>query len=247
MSDKATDLRPPFFIVEDSAVTDYDLNAYEGWLYIVILRHANRKTGEAFPSVSTLAKETRMSKASVIRYTKTLEAKGLIRVTRDEKKNGKDREVNHYWILSATPVSDSNRGSVSQTPDPVSVSNMNQSHFEPEKDSPDGVAPSKPAKPKKERPPHKNAPWHDELLRCFGLSPETVTATGDRTYWVAAADLAKINFPVERIEPFYQWCDAQGWKDFTVMALAKHAGEWLAGNKDDDDPFADMFSHLELL
>lgn len=133
MSNKSTDTRPPFFMVEDAVIEHYNLNPFEGWLYIVIVKHANRKTGEAFPSVSTLVKETHMSKASVIRYTKSLETKGLIRVTRDENEAGKDRDVNHYWLLTATtPVSDSNRVGISQQPPPVSVVDLNQSNIEPE-------------------------------------------------------------------------------------------------------------------
>lgn len=229
---KVTDTRPPFFMVEDAAITDYDLTPYEGWLYIVMLKHANRKTGELFPSVQTLVKETRMSKAQVLRCTKSLEDKKLIRVVRDVKKNGKDREVNHYFILQATRYLPDTDPGISQTPTPVSGRNMNQNQSEPEKDS------AAKATGKKPRPPHKNAPWHDELLKCFGLTPETVTSTGDKTYWVAAADLAKINFPIEKICELHEWCINQDWPNFTVMALAKHAGEWLAGDGDDDDPYA---------
>lgn len=98
---------------------------------------------------------------------------------------------------------------------------------------------------KKPRPLHKNAPWHDALLECFGLTPETVTTTGDKTYWVAAADLAKITFPVDRIADLHEWCTDQDWPNFTVMALAKHAGEWLAEDGDDgSDPFAKTFEGL---
>lgn len=236
MSDKLTDLRGKFFVVEDAAVTDYSLTPYEGWLYIVMLKHANRTTGELFPSVGTLVKETQMSKAQVLRCTKSLEEKGLIRVTRDEKKNGKDRAVNHYFILQATRYLVDTDPGISQTPTPVSGGNMNQNHFEPEKDS------SAVANGKKPRPLHKNAPWHDALLECFGLTPETVTTTGDKTYWVAAADLAKITFPVDRIADLHEWCTDQDWPNFTVMALAKHAGEWLAEDGDDgSDPFAKTF------
>lgn len=242
---KVTDTRPPFFLVEDSVVTDYDLNPNEGWLYIVILKHANRKTGEAFPSVQTLAKEAHMSKATVLRTTKSLEAKGLIRVSREGNLTGKARPVNHYWILMATPVSDSNRPGITQQPTPVSDVDQNQNHSEPEKDSPDGEADStaQGKKSGKPRPPHKNAPWHDALLRCFRLTPETVSKTADRSYWIAAADLAGINFPVDKIQALYDWCDDQDWPNFSVMALAKYAGEWLAKQGDDDD---DPYAKLEI-
>ncbi len=104
--------------------------------------------------------------------------------------------------------------------------------------SPDGGTPPEKTAEKKPRPVNKNAPWHDELLRCFGLTPETVTTTGDKTYWFAAADLVKIQFPVDKIADLHQWCIDQDWPNFTVMALAKHAGEWLADGGEDDDPYA---------
>lgn len=86
---------------------------------------------------------------------------------------------------------------------------------------------AEPTPQKKVRPPHKNASWHDALLLCFKLTPDTVTKSADRTYWTAASDFAGINFPVERIPEFYRWCKAQEWPSFTVMAMAKYAGEWL--------------------
>lgn len=220
--DKISDLRPPFFMIEESVVNDYGLTPYEGWLYVVMLKHANRKTGELFPSIQTLVKETQMSKAQVLRCTKTLEEKRLIRVTRDERKNGKDRSVNHYFILAATRYLPDTTPGVSQELPPVSGGNMNKNQFEQEKDSPAS------ADGKKPRPIHKNAPIHDALLECFGLTPTTVTKTGDRTYWTAAADFAKIEFPVDKITPFHRWCKGQEWPSFTVMAMAKYAGEWLS-------------------
>jgi hypothetical protein len=211
---KATDTRPPFFIIEDSVVEDYNLNPYEGWLYVVITKHADRKTGESFPSVQTLAKETNMSKASVIRYTKSLEQKGLIRVERDTNTPGQDREVNHYWLLVATPpVSVSNRGGVSEQLPPVAVVDTNQNQLEPE-----SIATQKEIK----------KALHDALVLAFGLTPEKLTRTSDGVYWKAATELAAINFPVMKVPAFHQWCKSQNWKSFTVMALAKHAPEWLA-------------------
>ena len=56
VSNRATDQRPPAFIVEDAVVEDYDLGPYAGWLYVVICKHINRKKNDAFPGVPTLAK-----------------------------------------------------------------------------------------------------------------------------------------------------------------------------------------------
>lgn len=230
MNDKATDKRPPFFMVED-AVLDYKLTPYEGWLYIVIVKHADRKTGEAFPSIKTLASITGMSRASVIRATKSLEAKGLISVTRDENAAGKDREVNHYFVLVATPVSHSNRPGITKILPPVSQIDMNKSQLEQEKDSSPNGAGASPAKTAKPRKPNPSEPWHDALIRAFGIEPGKLTKTADGTYWKAAAELKAVDFPVEQIEPLYRWCKAKDWKDFTVMAMAKHAPTFLAHHK----------------
>lgn len=78
------------------------------------------------------------------------------------------------------------------------------------------------------RPINPVTPWHDALLLCFNLKPDSVTKSADRTYWTAASEMAAIKFPVEFIPDLYRWCVGQGWKSFSVMAMAKHAGEWLA-------------------
>lgn len=82
--------------------------------------------------------------------------------------------------------------------------------------------------PPRPKPINPVAPWHDALLLCFNLKPDTVTKSADRTYWTAASEMAAIKFPVENIPDLYRWCVGQGWKSFSVMAMAKHAGEWLA-------------------
>src|SRR5690348_3561310 len=105
MTDKATDKRPQFFLIEDAVVTDFNLDPYAGWLYVVIIKHADRKTGEAFPGIARLAKLCNMSRSQVMRGIKTLEDKHLIEVRRDTKPlkgEKRQREVNHYQVLSAT-------------------------------------------------------------------------------------------------------------------------------------------------
>lgn len=111
MVDKATDTRPAIFFINEAVIDKYELSPYEGWLYVVILRHANHTTGEAFPGIARLCKLAKMSKSQVIRAISTLEAKELIRVERDTKPlDGEKRQrgVNHYFILAVG-------GSVSQT------------------------------------------------------------------------------------------------------------------------------------
>lgn len=89
----------PFIVVDQVVIDDYDLTPYEGWLYVVIIGHVNHKTGVAFPSIATLAKEAKMSRQQVMRCIASLEAKGLIEVERKNKKDSLEKEVNHYIVL----------------------------------------------------------------------------------------------------------------------------------------------------
>ena len=103
MNDKGTDKRPRMFMVEHAVLTDYDLKPNEGWVYIWIVSHINGKTGDAFPSLSTLAKETKLSKPTVVNSIHHLEEIGLIEVEHTTKSNG-SAGVNHYRLLSAQPL-----------------------------------------------------------------------------------------------------------------------------------------------
>jgi len=94
-------------------VDAFNLTPNEGWLYTVIVKFANRKTGDAFPSQAKLAKVANMSKSSVIRCIAALEKKNLIKVERDVVKGKKQKAVNHYVVLDPYQVAE---GSVTQTP-----------------------------------------------------------------------------------------------------------------------------------
>lgn len=119
MANKATDTRPQFFLIEDAIVDKANLDPYSGWLYVIIAKHADRTTGEAFPGIARLAKLASMSRSQVLRAIKILEDKKLIRVERDELPNKgekRQREKNHYFLLSAS-------GSAYQTLGVVSMEN----------------------------------------------------------------------------------------------------------------------------
>jgi DNA-binding transcriptional regulator YhcF (GntR family) len=163
----ATDKRPPFFCIEDAVIEDYHLTPLTGWLYVVIVKHINRKTGEAFPSLNQLAKLAGMSRASVIRGIKTLEEKKLIEVTRECVPGTKEREVNHYKLLSATKVvadsnkvvsdrnhvvSEVNNGGITETPQVVS--DVDSNHIESNQKN---LTIDKPPKSKAA----KSKPYHD--------------------------------------------------------------------------------------
>ncbi len=80
MTEIATDKRRhSFFIVDNAVVDSYGLCPQEGWLYCVIVRHINHRTGVAFPSLALLIAQTGMSRPTVIKYLKALVEKGLLR------------------------------------------------------------------------------------------------------------------------------------------------------------------------
>lgn len=226
MIDKLTDLRGKFFVVEDAAVTDYNLTPYEGWLYIMMLKHANRDTGELFPSVQTLVGETQMSKAQVLRCTKSIEAKGLIRVTRDDKKNGKGRAVNHYFILRATRYLVDTDPGILQTPTPVSTGNLNQNHFEPEKDIAGEPAAQSDSKPKTERP--RNPIFDAVALGSFGIA----NVNGDKTVGALVGKIVKWlkdqpDVTAGRVVQFYGWYARQTQNADAPRDAAKFGSWWL--------------------
>jgi hypothetical protein len=82
------------------------------------------------------------------------------------------------------------------------------------------------------RKPHKNALWHDALVLAFGVTPTNLTKTADGLYWKIAAELAKINFPVDKIGDLYRYVKTKSqkerWSSFTVSALSKYAPSYLA-------------------
>jgi len=133
-TDTATDARKPsWFPIDNVVIEDFNLTPYEGWLYAVIVKFANRKTGEAFPSHAALAKAANMSKSNVIRCIASLEAKRLIHVERSRKPGKREKAVNHYVILDPRQPEvgsvSQTLGSVSQTLGVVSDSDYNNNQL----------------------------------------------------------------------------------------------------------------------
>jgi len=99
---KGTDQRERgFFIIDNEVIDNLSLTPYSLALYVVIVRYADRKTNEAFPSIARLAKDAGMSERSVIAHTQHLEAAGLINVTRQTRRGTKENAVNHYVVNDA--------------------------------------------------------------------------------------------------------------------------------------------------
>lgn len=106
MSVAAAPARTLFFMVANEVVDDYGLNPYEMTVYNAIVRHINYKTNIAKPSISRLMALTHLARPTVIKYTRELEKKRLIRVQRGCIKGSKQRAVNQYEILAPSPYLD---------------------------------------------------------------------------------------------------------------------------------------------
>lgn len=227
-------------------VWDLDLPAPKLLVLLAMTDHADHTGSNIYPSVELIAWKTGYSESQARRIIKALVKDGILSSQLRPGKTtlyavhlekGKLKEPfkrsntggqNDTPSTAMTPQGlhsyDTPGGSTAMTPEPSLEPLINHNH--PAQKSAEKIPVEK-----KSRAPHKNAPWHDALLRCFKLNPQNVTRTADRTYWTAAADFASINFPIERIPEFHRWCINQNWPSFTVMAMAKHAGEWLVKNK----------------
>lgn len=93
---KTTDgfVRLPNWLIDDS-----DLSAHELLVYTVLLRFRNPKTGKCFPGMTTIADMARISRDSVKRTIPKLEAKGMIKVTK--QKDGTRNLPNVYDVALA--------------------------------------------------------------------------------------------------------------------------------------------------
>lgn len=74
---------------------EFDLPAGSVAVYIYLLRHADRRTGQCHPSAATIAKKLHISRNTVAKHTRLLEERGLIVTENTEiitksgiKKNG---------------------------------------------------------------------------------------------------------------------------------------------------------------
>lgn len=121
-------------MIENDAIDNCDLDVYEFKAYAVIVRHSNRDTQSAFPSLTTLAEKVGCGRKKIVQCIKSLEEKGYI-----QKVNRKDDQGNNlsniYYVLP-TPsvpeklvVSEGNQGSVPEKLGVVSEGNTNNTNL----------------------------------------------------------------------------------------------------------------------
>lgn len=269
MSDKATDTRPPYFLVEE-ALIDKDLTPYEGWLYIVILKHADRKTGEAFPGIARLCKLAKMSKSQVLRAIAALEEKELIGVKRDTKPlegEKRQRSVNHYFILpiggsvsqTLVVVPTSDYPSTTQTLGVVPTSDKNQYSDKQESDNK-----KKTAKTKTEIEEEvfrtewaQFEPMGNALLAAFGndfVPPEFQTPKSLEPYLEVARELTTAKATVDEIPHLSKYILARArredWNKYTVKTFSRYYTDFLKTRRAiiiPDDPAQDLSKPVEIV
>ena len=92
-----------YFSIIPEWVIDCDIPAQAKVLYCVLQRYADKKTGECFPSISTLAKRMRVSDSTVKRQIKILiDIKALSKVARYDKETG-EQTSNLYTVIQVPP------------------------------------------------------------------------------------------------------------------------------------------------
>lgn len=121
-------------MIENDAIDNCDLDVYEFKAYAVIVRHANRDTQSAFPSLTTLTDKVGCGRKKIVQCIKSLEEKGYI-----QKVNRKDDQGNNlsniYYVLPTPSVSEKlvvserNQGSVSEKLGVVSEGNTNNTNL----------------------------------------------------------------------------------------------------------------------
>lgn len=128
------DKRKGFFMIENDAIDNCDLDVYEFKAYAVIVRHANRDTQSAFPSLTTLTDKVGCGRKKIVQCIKSLEEKGYI-----QKVNRTDEQGNNlsniYYVLPTPSVSEKlvvserNQGGVSEKLGVVSEGNTNNTNL----------------------------------------------------------------------------------------------------------------------
>lgn len=88
-----------FTVISDSVLDDPELTANEVLVYITLKKFSNNATKTAFPSLSTLAKKSRISRSSVQRALNGLCEKGYIIRKQRYNKETKEYRSNLYIIL----------------------------------------------------------------------------------------------------------------------------------------------------
>lgn len=135
-TDKVKDSRERgWFWLDNDIVEQYlpEIGTYGMAIYSMLCFHAD-KSGKAFPSLSTIAKKTKSSRPTVLKYLGILEKEGLISIDRVTSKDG-DHDHNVYTILNLPGGKARLPGSKSVLPGVVNVVYQGGKRSLPEQES----------------------------------------------------------------------------------------------------------------
>ena len=83
---------------------DFDLPGGSIAVYIFLLRHADRRTGQCHPSTATMAKNLHYCRNTVASYVRLLEERGLIRTERTSIITQDGRKQNGSLLYTILPI-----------------------------------------------------------------------------------------------------------------------------------------------
>lgn len=104
----------------------------------------------------------------------------------------------------------------------------------------------KPETLKPKRPKNPAEDWHHALAREFKLDPEKLLKgkTADTPYWKVANELKALGILPERIPALHRYiknrAQSEGWKSYTVIALAKYALDFLHSEEKKASDFSNI-------
>jgi hypothetical protein len=89
-----------------------------------------------------------------------------------------------------------------------------------------------------ERSTSRKTAWEPQfvaLVKCFGLTPETLTPTAAGLYWKTAHELHKVGLTAEDVPGLYRYvcelAERGRWSKWTAAVLSKHAPDYLRDRK----------------
>jgi hypothetical protein len=239
-----------FFMIHNGIVDSFGLTPYEGWLYVIIARHVNQKTGVAFPSLVTLAREGCMSRSQVLRCLKTLSQKGLLEITHHRQKGKNSRAANHYRLLEPpTPdakvvpdrhqenpdlVPGRHQGSTYQVPGVVpdrhpNNTNMNKTKEQDIAAASKNDAAARAVEPKAKTPKSKtpNQLMFDAICAAFSYDPTAITKSRRGGINRTIAELLAVGATPADIPGLHAYC-AREFERFGPNALSKNWPDYKA-------------------
>lgn len=226
-------------------------------LMLLALADSCNDDRECWPSLRHLQHKVRVSRPQAQRLLKNLEQQSLIESVKKGGRGAKGRETNLYRLLSMTGITGdtSALGGTGITGDTTTgiVGDTLNRNSEPLSDplAPSGAGGRKTPKKKTEpKPRPRNLIFDAVALGSFDLTD----VSADKTVGARVGKLVawlKQNRPdvtAERIAEFYAWYESKNESASAPRDAGKFGSWWLkfeaAG---DDDPFAEMFAHMEII